>query len=565
MEQRDVPILQGAIWCGAVCLMAFATAGTIREQPEKGDFQYVVPELVGTLQPSGMYRLTAEQYRNSIRDIFGPDFEAGGRFEPLSRRAHGLLAAGSYQIAVSPAGMEQYALMATSIATKVVDENHRAALVHCEPVAPNIPDDRCATQFFSHIGPLVFRRPLTKAELNRYVVRADKAALTEHDFYRGLGDSLESMLASLPFLLQMDMAEPDPHHPGELRLDGYSMAARLSFFLWDTTPDLELLSAAARGDLHNPAGLSRQVDRLLASPRLKDGVRAFFSDMLRFEQLDELAKDTIIYPRFVLDVKKDMPEQTLRTITYLLLDENRDYRELFTSRQTFLTRTLGALYGVKVSKAQGWMAFEFPEDSPRAGILTQMNFLAMFAHNGRSSPTLRGRGLRELLLCQAIPDPPANVDFTSFQKSEGVLSTVRERLAAHATNPVCAGCHKLTDPIGLALENFDGIGVYRARENGAEIDANVSFAGAAVKDPVEFGKAIANAPAATSCVVNRLVEYGTHRPPAGEWVGNLEKRFTSSGYRFRDLLRDIATTDDLYNPKADDTKVTGSKVTASNP
>jgi Protein of unknown function (DUF1592)/Protein of unknown function (DUF1588)/Protein of unknown function (DUF1595)/Protein of unknown function (DUF1587) len=507
------------------------------------------PAIARTSQPDGMYRLTEGQYRNTIADIFGPDIIAGGRFEPTSRRPHGLLAPGDYQIAVSPSGMEQYAAIARNIAAQVVDEKHRAVLVGCRAPSPERSNSACASQFYGRVMPLLFRRPLSDVELKQFVSLADGASETTGDFYAGLAMGLEAALISPRFIFQLDVLEPDPAHPGLMRLDGYSKAARLSLFLWNTNPDKELLAAAGRGELQKPAGLTKQVDRLLASPRLRDGIRAFFADMLKLDTLADLTKDSIVYPRFIVEVRNEMSEQLLRTITNIVVDENGDYRDIFTTRQTFMTDALGAIYGVPVPVRVGWFPYEFSADSPRAGILTQVAFLAAFSHPGRSSPTLRGQAIRELCLCQSVPDPPGNVDFTAFEASHA--KTVRDRLTEHRSNEVCAGCHKVMDPIGLTLENFDGIGVYRAVEHGETIDPSSTIDGVEVKDAVDLGKAISAMPAATACLVSRLVEYGTRRPPRDKlWLADLNKQFAALKYRVPALLRVMVISDGFYSPSA---------------
>jgi hypothetical protein len=282
---------------------------------------------------------------------------------------------------------------------------------------------------------------------------------------------------------------------------------------------------------------------------METGLRAFFSDMLQLNTAADISKDTVIYPQFILDVRKDMVEQTLRTIVELLWTEHGDYRDLFTTRRTFMSRALGPIYGVPVPEERGWIPYEFPNDSPRAGILTQMTFLSVYSHDGRSSPTIRGLGMRELLLCQAVPDPPGNVDFTAFEQNKAQLKTARDRLTAHRSNPVCAGCHKITDPIGLALENFDGIGMYRVSENGATIDTRGSINGVEVNDAVGLGQFMHNQPAASSCLVSRLVEYGTRQTPAENnqaWVTGLNEHFATIGYELPKLLRLMATSDAFF-------------------
>lgn len=502
-------------------------------------------------ETTAMRRLTEEQYRNAVADIFGPDIQVAGRMDPLVRLPHGLQTSAVSAISVSPAGFEQYTQMARAIAGQVVDEAHRATLVGCRPAAEDGADDTCARAFLERVGRLLFRRPLEPADLERQVAAAREGARLSGSFYTGLALSLETMLVSPHFLFDIDVTEPDPARPGEVRLDGWSKAARLSFFLWDTTPDALLLDAAARGDLHSAEGLARQVDRMIASPRLEASVRTFFSDMLGFERIEDLAKDPVLYPQFVRDVKAEMPEQTLRTIVDLLVRENRDYRELFTSRTTFMTRALGQVYGLPVTPGRdAWVRYELPEGSGRAGLLTQVSFLAAFSHDGRSSPTLRGQALRELLLCQPVPDPPADVDFSLLEDTDNLeLRTARDRLTVHRANPVCAGCHRITDPIGLTLENFDGIGAYRTTENGAAIDVSGTLDGTEVSGPVELGAAVSRHPAAPRCLARRVAEYALRRPLANDdlgWAAEMASRFAEEEYRVRALFGAVATSDAFF-------------------
>ena len=188
----------------------------------------------------------------------------------------------------------------------------------------------------------------------------------------------------------------------------------------------------------------------------------------------------MIFEKFSLKVANDAREQTLRTISDLLLAQRGDYRDLFTTRKTFLTRSLGMVYRVPVTSRDGWESHEFAKDDPRAGLLTQIAFTALHSHPGRSSATLRGKAIRELLLCQKVPAPPNNVDFKLVQDTASTeYRTARDRLTAHSNNETCAGCHKIIDPLGLALENFDGIGGFRARENDAAIDPSGTLDGTA--------------------------------------------------------------------------------------
>jgi len=501
-----------------------------------------------------MRRITQEQYHQIIADVFGRSISLGGRFEPDQRDA-GLIAVGAGQASVTASGFEQYDGMARSIAQQVVDEQHRSVMVPCQPAAATGPDDSCAKQFIAGVGRLLYRRPLTELELNAELKIANATSTRLHDFYAGLGLSLSGMLESAQFLFRQEMASPDPDHAGVDRLDAYSKASRLGFLLWNAGPDLLLLTAAERGDLDSSAGLKSQVDRMMKSPRLEAGVRAFFTDMLGFSAFESLAKDPVLYPKFSLKVAGDAQEQTLKTIVDHLLTRGGDYRDLFTTRKTFLTPLLAAVYQIPLQTPDdlpdAWVPYEFPEGAVQAGIVTEASFVALHSQPGRSSPTVRGKALREILLCQKVPDPPGNVNFTVVQDTASpVFKTARQRLTAHRTQPTCAGCHKIMDPIGLALENFDTTGGFRTVENGVPIDASGEIDGAKFTDAVGLGKALHDAPGAAGCVVNRLYAYGVGRTPAKsemEWLhGDLAKAFASGGYRITDLLRGIATSDVFY-------------------
>ena len=499
--------------------------------------------------PTTVRRLTQEQYATIVADIFGSDITIKGRFDP-DVREEGLLAIGTSHVSITPASLEQYDSLARSIAAQVVDEKHRDLLVGCRPASKAAPDDVCARQFLSEVGRQLYRRPLTDSEIATQVKVADDATRAIGDFYYGLETSLAILLESPRFLFREEIAESDPDNSGGFRLNAYSRASRLSFFLWNTAPDDALLAAAENGDLDSERGRARQVDRMLASPRLKAGVRAFFTDMLGFDTLGGLAKDPQIYPKFTATLAGEAQEQTLRTITDHLVTRKGDYRDLFTTRRTFLSPLLASIYQVPIQARKGWEAHEYPDGDPHTGIVTEVSFLALHSHPGRSSSTLRGKAVREILLCQAVPTPPANVNFSIVQDTKNTnYRTARDRLTAHRTQPTCAGCHKIIDPIGLSLENFDGLGALRQQENGAPIDDSGQLDAMQFSGAVGLGKTLHDSPAATACLVNRIYGYASgHLPAKGEveWIKYLQDRFAADGYRVPDLMRRIAISDAFY-------------------
>ena len=503
-------------------------------------------------QTVGMRRISPEQYRQIITDVFGADVKIGGRFEP-DRRESGLLALGSAKVSVTQTGLEQYDAMARGVAADVLKTK---GLVPCKPAAENAPDDACAAKFFSHVGRLLYRRPITDGELKAQVGAANAGATRLKSFYSGVELSLASMLASPQFLYRREVAEADPAKPGAYRLDAFAKASKLSFLLWNSAPDTQLLASAETGELNTPKGYTKQIDRMLASPRLEEGARAFFTDMFAFDDFSMLAKDAKIYPQFSLEVNKDAAEETLRTVVDLLITRRGDYRDIFTTKRTFLTPVLASVYSIPLPRTDlvngepdAWAPYEYPADDPRAGILMHISFVALHSHAGRSSPTIRGKALREIMLCQKVPDPPGNVNFTVVQDiSNPMYKTARERVTAHATEAMCTGCHKLTDPMGLALENMDGAGGFRLQENGATIDTTGVMDGVKFNNGAELGKVVHDSPAAARCIVNRVASYALGKSMASgnaEYLKSLEQNFAKDGYRIPDLLRTIALSDEF--------------------
>lgn len=494
-------------------------------------------------------RLTETQYRNIIADVFSGDIEISGRFEP-ERREGFLMAIGTADLSITSGGYQQYVSMARSVGRHVVHEDNRATYFPCAPEGATQADDACMAEFVRQYGERLFRRPLTDAEVAERVDLARNGAEMAEDFYAGAELAVLSLLVSPDFLFRIENAETDPA-TGERRLDDWSMASRLSFLLWDTAPDAELLDAARNGALRTPAGLEAQVDRLVSSPRFEDGVRAFFTDVMQFDHFDGLAKEGNAYPKFSQEVANSAREQTLRTLVDILLTQNGDYRDIFTTRDTFMNRPLAAVYNVPYFGAGDWKPYSFDEESGRAGIFTQITFLSLFSHPQRSSPTKRGLALNEIFLCTETPLPPPNVDFSIVNDvNNALLRTTRARLLAHSTDPGCAGCHQLMDPLGLALEQYDALGQRRDAENGAAIDVTAELAGVSFAGAEGLGEVLKNDDRAPSCMVRNVFAYGVGRDPHSEWETTFleaqTEAFAENGYRVPAMIKAIATSTDFY-------------------
>ncbi len=532
--------LRGTGLCVAACALligcsAPADKGATKTEVASGG----VAEPAGDGSAKRLRVLTEAQYLNTLAHVFGPDVKTEPHFPP-AQRYDGLLALGSARGGVSGAQLELYQKAAVVVAGLITNPERRGYLMPCKPANEKASDKACATQFLSYTGRLLSRGSLKPAEIAGFAETASASAENLKDFYAGLGIALEAMLVSPKVLFVAERAEPDPKAPGQTRLDAVSLATRLSLFLWNAAPDDAVLKAAESGEILTPKGRARVVNMMLASPRLETGMRAFFDDMFAFDDFSTLAKDPKIYPAFTGVTAQDAREETLRTVIDHLIAKNGDYRDLFTTRDTFISPALAAMY--KLPSRPGWTPYTFPEGAQRSGILTQISFLAVHSHPGRSSPTLRGKALREILLCQPVPPPPPNVDFSAVENPNSPIKTARERINIHQKNPACAGCHKIMDPMGLALENFDSIGRYRDTEKGERIDASGTLDGKSFKDVVGLGKVLHDHPSLTSCLVKRAYSYGTGQPTKADDKEKLEfinARFSASGYRLPDLLRTI--------------------------
>jgi hypothetical protein len=501
----------------------------------------------GVKDVNSLRLLTESEYRNSIRDIFGADIVVEGRFDP-ARRTGGLLAASSTVLSVTPAGLESFSKMADKIAAQVVDEKHRAKLVGCAPKDTKTADDSCAKAFLDRYGRLLFRRPVSADELKSRVALAGVQAQSSHDFYTGLGNSLATLLYSPAFLFRHEIAVPVSGSK-DYTLDAYSRAERLSFLMWDTSPDSELLKAAESGGLNTAAGVNAQVDRLMSSPRLEAGMRTFFADMLQLDTFSDTTKDSVIYPKYNAQVAAAAQEETLRTVIDLTLRSNDDIRNLMTTRKTSISRVLASIYDVQFDFHDEWMPYEFPQSAGRSGILTQVSTLSMFSHPGRSSPTKRGVAIMDVFLCEPTPLPPANVDFSIVNNTSGPLKTVRERLLAHATNPTCASCHNHSDPIGLTLENFDSLGIHRLTENGVPIDVSGTLQGKTFVGAEGLGRFLHDNPKFPACLARKLYSYGlgaNSEDVDATAYKAAYKSFVDSGYKLRTLLKAMVTSPNYF-------------------
>jgi hypothetical protein len=482
-------------------------------------------------------KLTVHQYENTVRDLLGADVELPA-LEP-DTSINGFFAIGAAKATLSPSATEKFEAAAFTLAEKALDTQHRAAFVGCTPAGTA--DDACTTAFVKRFGRRAFRRPLTDDEVARFVGLAKQAQTALADFHEGLQFAVAGILQSPNFLFRVELGKDvsSAMRP----YDDYELATRLSYLLWNTTPDDALLDAASRGELSTEKGLLAQADRLLADPRAKSALDNFHSERLALEELDAVEKAASVYSGFDDALRTAMRNDVLDTIEEFTFGNAGDFRDLFTTRVAFVESKLASLYGLPAVKTS--TRVELPADGERIGLLGKAAFLASNAHMEVTSPTKRGKYIRERLLCQSIPAPPPEVS-TVLPEPDPSAPTMRKRLEAHVTIKSCAGCHTLMDPIGLSLEHFDTMGRYRADDKGFALDVTGKFDGSDYDGARELSELLREDESATSCVARQLYRYATaHVEDEGEEpaVDKVIESFEGSGFKFSALLRAVITSD----------------------
>ena len=370
----------------------------------------------------------------------------------------------------------------------------------------------------------------------------EKASGLDGTLY-GIEYVLSAMLQSPYFLYRVEEGEADGDEGR--RYTSWEMASRLSYFIWNTTPDAELLEAAAGDTLIDDESLTVQVERMLADPRARQGVRSFFADWLGLFGLDDLKKDPNIFKHYAPELGAMAREETLRVAEDIVFERDADMREFLTTRRTFVTGRLAAIYNVPAATPEGFGAIELPEKGARMGFLGQVSFLAAHAHPVSTSPTQRGVFVREKLLCHTVPSPPADVD-TAIPAVSDEAQSFKQRLMVHMQDPSCAPCHAFIDPIGFGLENFDGVGRYRILDNGIPIDPSGNLDDAEFDGPETLAHALANHPDYARCIVSKTYAYATGRHVAGEdapLITHLLGKFNGDERRLLTLFRNVALSD----------------------
>ncbi len=509
---------------------------------------------VQALPTSGLRRLTRLEYANSLHDLLGSDLDISLALpaDEVADEGFEFQSVGAARATTTSLGVQQYETQALDVAEQVFSDGpRREALVGCAPASV---DDPCVGSFLSAFGRRVFRRPLSSDELSRYsalVLAGDDA----FDVWRGLQAATTAFLSSPHFLYRAELGAVDDSEPDgtRLRLDDFEVATRLSYLLWNTTPDDPLLDAAESGALASPQGLVDTLDRLLASPRSEQPFVRFFSEWLGFRGVTELPKDAARFPGYSPSLAEAMQGELETYVQQEIVRGGKSVLGLFDTKSTYVNAELAAFYGLPALTGDAFQKVTLPADSKRGGLLTFAGLLTANSRSVSTSPTLRGRFIRERLLCQDIPPPPPNVDAALPPPPEdGAVETMRERLARHTTEAACAGCHSQMDPLGLALEHFDAIGDYRELDQGKAIDATGDIDGLTFDGAVELGQLLAQHPLAARCVGAQLSQHawGQKAEADNAWIFDaLAVDFGQASFGVHALVASVVTHDSFRYSK----------------
>ena len=354
--------------------------------------------------------------------------------------------------------------------TGVSDTPSRARIFSCRPDAGADPQP-CARQIITNLGAAAYRRPLTDENAAALMALYDIGA-DDGGFETGVRMALEGILASPRFLFRFEKPPVDVRPSDTFAISDHDLASRLSFFLWATGPDAELRQLATENRLSDPRVLTQQVRRMLHAPRAEALATRFAAQWLRLPDLEKMHPDVRTYPDFDEQLKRAMRRETELFFEHLVR-EDRSLLELLTADYTFVNERLAKHYGIDAVVGTRFRRVAYPVTEPRRGLLGHASVLTLTSHANRTSPVLRGKWVMEVLLGSPPPPPPPNVpdlDDTDVA-DEGRLLSVRERMERHRSSPACSSCHRMMDPIGLALEHYDVTGATRIRDNGAPIDA----------------------------------------------------------------------------------------------
>jgi hypothetical protein len=491
--------------------------------------------------PTFLRRLSNVEYANTLRDLLGQDLPNLTVDFPLDSLKNGFDNNSEY-ISISTPVVDAYRVAAERVASTVMtDTTLQARLVGCTPSGTTRAS--CLKSFIQRFGRAAWRRALSSDEVDALVALSD-VAVADANAYQSVALVLRAVLQSPDFLFRVEDSSPTA---APRALTGYELASRLSYGLWQTTPDEALLTAAEGGALSTTDGLRAQTQRLLADPRARVALRRFHQAWLRLDLLDRARVSSTDYPMWTQALRDSLREEALQlTDSFTWRGATGSYLELVTSPSSFVDANLATLYGVPAPAAP-WSKVALPKEQRRSGVLTLGAVLALTGRPEGTSAIIRGRYVREVLLCEQLPAPPPNVPAVPAPLPG---ETERQRLDRHRTDPACSSCHKLLEPVGFGMSQFDQVGRFAPVDStGATIDTHGTLANYPSPDfdgPVELGNKLAQLPNVSGCVSTELFRYLFGRTECSQdacTVALANQQFKDTGYDFVGLVTAYVTSD----------------------
>jgi hypothetical protein len=424
------------------------------------------------------------------------------------------------------------------------DTESRRSIFSCTPssAADELP---CAEEILSRLGRQAYRRPLSEEELGQ-LLELYELGRSDLTFERGIQTAIRGLLASPRFLFR-SYEDPEGLAPGDIYpLDDFALASRLSFFLWSSIPDDRLLELAAANRLSDPEVYTGEVERMLADPKAHALIDNFARQWLFLRNLQSARPDVATFPDFDENLRRALRRET-ELLFESVVREDRSVVELLSADYTFINERLAQHYGIPGVYGSHFRRFEgVPEE--RRGLLGHGSILTITSLPNRTSPVIRGKWVMENIL--GTPPPPPLPNVPAFKENEpgDAPQSVRERLQAHRSNPVCASCHELLDPLGLALENYDAVGRWRLKEPGAAVDSSGRMPdGTLIEGVVELREAILERPEGfVSVVAQKLMTYALGRGVDYFDMPTIRAIVADAGqsdYAFSSLVMGVATSD----------------------
>jgi hypothetical protein len=441
--------------------------------------------------------------------------------------------------------------------TGIAETPSRRRIFTCTPTSSR-DEASCVQQIVTRLARQAFRRPATDED-TEFILGYYREGRKDGGFEGGIRMAVQAIIAHPKFLFRMERT-PSTAAPGtNFRLDDMELASRLSYFLWSSAPDDQLLTTAAHGQLKDAAVLEREVRRMLADRRSAALVDNFAYQWLRLQNIKEVDPDGGLFPQFSRNLGQSMTRET-KLLFDTIMREDRSITELLTANYTFVDEVLATHYGIPNVQGSAFRRVAVT-DPNRLGLLGHGSVLTLTSLANRTSPVLRGKYVMEVLLGVPPPPPPGNVPPLMENVENEKALPVRERLAAHRANPACASCHNMMDPIGLALENFSAIGLWRSHDSGAPIDpAGQMYDGTKLDGPVSLRTAILNrSDAFVTSFTESLLAYGLGRlvdyrdMPA---VRAIEHHAANNEYRFSSFVLGIVKSVPFQMRKADEVVTT---------